>query len=68
MNGEIGHLVLTLRSNRDAIRIDAFDEYGNAIEVYVEVADLGSTHRHRIRVVAPRNVSVNRLAHEDIPA
>lgn len=77
MTTNLGHLVLTLKMGKDngeAITLLAHNPDGDPVPVYIELADSikgcrcgSAAKRARIRVVAPRFVSVTRIPHAEVP-
>jgi hypothetical protein len=77
MKTDLGHLVLTLKmgkENGEAITLLAHNPDGDPVPVYIELADSikgcrcgNAAKRARIRVVAPRSVSVTRIPHAEVP-
>lgn len=70
---DIGHLVMTLQSNREVVRVDAFDQHGKPVAVFIEIPTIkpcrcgNARSKHKVRVVAPRSIGVCRAEHKEIP-
>jgi hypothetical protein len=76
---DYGHLVVTIKIAEDgtgeAILLNAHDQHGNPAAIYVELASGlkgcrcgAAISRARVRVVAPRDIRILRVPHDDIPA